>query len=281
MNTKNQERLWPDAFDAPDVPSQKTLLRFIENPKQIEKDLREQIANSENCQRALLQLTADEPDKGEIGEIIRAMRKASEEVRAKAKAFPSPAQPPAPLLRWEEPLLAVTDLAVGQVWSPRGEALVWTGTRFARWEIKLLQLAVVVGCPITMPWRDTIVRVVPLQHRNLFPDELWDEECMTVEDPILNLKPELAVVHTAFEFPMSISQFGVFVGALNVKDIKRLHLARKRLFKGKGIGNLAEIPTEYVTPEARLANERTLAEVSWFSATADALRCAAEQEALN
>lgn len=288
MSTKNQ-KLWPDAFDAPDVPSRNTLLQFLEDPRQLDKDLREQIQDSENCQRALLQLEKSQSQLGQLatdhvgeegmGEIVRAIRKASEKVRTEAKKLQPPAQPTAPLLQWEEPLLAATDIAVGQVWSLRGEALVWTGTRIARWKVKLLQNAIVVGGPIAMPWNDTIVRVVPLQHRDLFPDELWDEGCMTVEDPIL--KPDLAVVHPAFEFPMSISQLGVFIGTLSAKDAKRLHLARKWLFKGKGIGNLAERPTERVTPEARLANERTLAEVSWFSATADALKCAAEQETLN
>src|SRR3569623_854563 len=49
---ERSRRLWPDPFDAPDVPEAPVLAAFSDSPSSLSVDMHEQIAGSANCRRA-------------------------------------------------------------------------------------------------------------------------------------------------------------------------------------------------------------------------------------
>ncbi len=60
VNSKQPKRgnvvagcLWPDPFDAPDVPTERVLLQYLAKPASLPAYMQEQIAQSPDCQRAL------------------------------------------------------------------------------------------------------------------------------------------------------------------------------------------------------------------------------------
>lgn len=293
------EELWPDAFEAPDVPDRNIIGLFLDSQEKLDPDMREQIRMSEDCQRALQQLQRERifeasPESAMDEEIHAAAWKAAwESFKAKSsnkKKFfkeegesesEQKAMPPTPNPSPSSPVpyIRPPQIAVGQIWNIANQCQVWSGTRLVNWQIFLLQRVLVVALPHTMPWGDSVIRIVPVVDTFLCPDGYRSAGDILLEERAPGFWDDL-VVHPYLEFPMSVRQLGNYIGDISAPNKEKLERVLRAVRGGheyppefKEDTMFKDLPLKY--------REETLEEVRWVSATADALRLAWECEISN
>jgi hypothetical protein len=261
------QRLWPNPFEAPDVPPRELLEAFRRGPEHLPQDMRDwlpaQIKQSVNCQLALEVLKTEE-DPGHIlhplispAEDARLAMTAWEEFKARHRVAheqpmeaavlrDAPAVPPhtIPLGSPEEP-------AVDQIWTTKGDVEIFNGRRPEPRRVWLPMNVLLAEGPI-QDRGETLWRAMPCT-----PLEVWGEENVGDSEAVVNVPVEGEyVVHFRLEYPVSARQLHACIGTVEDSGIVP--------------GNA---PT---TPELELERERVLECAAWLSATADAQRTRAE-----
>ena len=247
------ERLWPDPFDAPEVPDRELLREWLANPKAVEQawpGLGAQIREEVNCQRALEILRAESyPDhllhdfhaSDEAGVADKRYRNALQ--TAPAAPVPSESKP--------QPLRQIHDgPEIGQLWSTghRVEVLDENSRLEYRYLWQPMRVLLTDG-PFTARG-ETIWRAVPCT-----PLPEWEcgvGDCIVCPEGGLEY-----AAHLDLEFPVHIRQLrlGKYIGAVSEESLAA-----------------AEMDAPAKRPRVRIDNERLLAAASWLAVTADARR---------
>lgn len=292
----NHEELWPDAFCAPDVPDRDIIGAFMDESEKLDPDMCEQIRMSENCQRAIRQLEAERiknasPEKAmEDEETVKALLDIKAKYDAKRNFVWEKGSRPKPQTSLTVPSPTPSHTATappakierGQLWTVSDHCKVWSGTRLVNWRINLLQRVIVIARGQTMPWGDSVIRIIPAVDLELCPDYLRSSEDILLES--VESKDKYSsdewIVHPRLEFPMSQAQLGNYLGELTSQSKTKLEKVLRALRDGDVNPPDFEEDPRYESHRRRYGKE-TFEEIRWVSVTADALRLAWEQESLN
>ena len=261
-------RLWPDPYEAPEVPSKAILRKFLLDPVKLEKDLVDQIKGSINCTRALEQLRrpaeyASKPDW------------MTDELAANLKHTLANGQP----AKKSKPTADASfgHREFGQIWHSCSEVERWTGSEIAhRWTFRPLDV-ILVSSAIDMPWDDTIFRAVAVSHAELWPSDMQADDEITITLP----DGGRFVVHLWLDYPISACQLAHRIGTLANTECTRLKIGTTAIEEGLALAprDGAGLPLDPVQDRATMqARQRLHACASWLSATADARRKWAESQ---
>lgn len=181
-------RLWPDPFEAPEVPPADILQRLFANPDQ-DPDLLVQIEGSATCARAVAALKARELLFGQL-EKVKPLKPLREQLCPAAV----PESPP----------------AFGEIWRTRMVVEGFDGEKIVPRKTWSPPLAFITGEPQSVGF-DTVCRAMLCSLR-----ELCDDEIAAVDADIIRLESgHEFVVHFAFEYPVSLSQLEVCLGTID------------------------------------------------------------------
>lgn len=238
-------RLWPDPFDAPDVPSRVRLEAMLAGVER-DPELALQVAASPNCQRAL------------------------EEI--KATGCRSAEELMALLIPTAQPLHNVTRPALGEVWVTRPEVEVFDPTRRAslRWRLSDPPVTLLVKGPFIESYDRFWRAVLATPEEDRPRGSLREDEIV-----VTLLDGSRWHAHMKLEFPVSEAQLGLPLGELDLDSAENLQVARGATDEAL----LLPFDTGAGSPESQLisAEERTerhrerdqlSARAQWLAATA-------------
>ncbi len=258
---RRSQRLWPDPFDAPDVPPRDMLADYMRggvarlpHVHGYRYYLPKQITESINCQRALEALRAEQdPDhilhpaiSAELEEHLA--RQAWEVFKAQLSKSPRPpirstvhGTLPAPVLPPQPPATPTAD----QIWTTSHEVKRFDGfRRQSRYTWHPVNVLLAEG---PRPSGDDLVwRAMPCS-----PLDFWGVENVGDAEAVVEVSGAgTYVVHFQLEYPVSKSQLHAFVGVVADRTVE----------PGKAAA----------TSELRLERLRLFERAKWLSATADA-----------
>ncbi|MBT3191070.1 MAG: hypothetical protein HN341_00795 [Verrucomicrobia bacterium] len=261
-------RLWPDASEAPEVPTESTLRQFLASPEKLDPDLVDQIQGSVNCARVL--------------EKLRQQPVSSEPLSSKEMSFLAQlrARSSRPQVNGHEPrhsapdgaLIAAVCPAFGQVWTTRSRVeACWIGGRMvSRWTYQP-QSVVLVSAGQDVPWDDTIFRASPVS-----PRELWGDDILADDELVFRFPTgDELVAHLWLGYPVSACQLAACIGTLPEEEQERLELGLAATEENLPLApeDGAGLPLDPLRDvEALLARERLQVRAGWLPATADARR---------
>lgn len=259
-------RLWSEPDEAPEVPPETVLRRFLAAPETLTPDLVEQIRRSINCARALERLrraTVAEPAAFDAAFLAR-LRQAMPAAGSRA-ASGSPADAAgAPPVDGPRP-------AAAQIWTTGSRVEHWSGERFGwRWTFRP-PTVVLVDDGREMPWDDTVFRAVPLT-----PEPLWPSH-MVAEDEVTLAVPGAGtfVAHLWLNYPVSACQLAACLGTLPEREREVLDVGLAAVAEGLPLmpADRAGAPLDpRFDSDTLLERERLHACAAWLPATADSRR---------
>jgi hypothetical protein len=258
---RREERLWPDPFEAPEVPPREFLERYclgvghLPHEEGYRVHLPDQIVESVNCRRALEWLGAQAEPGHFLHRLAQENGIPSGWAEFKARRFPG-AEEPSPVRRPQ----ARAEAAAGrppepdQIWTTRHRVEFFDGRDERWWRSRYTWQpveALLAEGPLAAD-DDEIWRAMPCT-----PLAVWGEHNVGSQEAVVEA-PEagLYVVHFRLEYPVSREQFHACLGAV----------AQRETEPGKA-------PE---TAELRLERQRLFERALWLPATADARRLRAE-----
>ncbi len=272
-------RLWPRPDEAPEVPPEAVLHRFLNDPASIEPDLAAQIRSSPNCARALETLRRQPEVKA--GKQTFRFFEQLRTISAAAKTDDRPGSVPwaasgqrdsavaEPGGLYTAPTKATRQ--VGSVWTTRKNVEIWTGAKMAhRFTYRPLTVALVQEAR-EMPWDDTLYRAIPLT-----PTLVWPNDWLASDELQLNLPGvDRFAAHLWLEYPVSGCQLDRCLGQLPESERENLEFGLTAYREGLPLppdeGGGRTLEPEQDT-EILLERERLHACAAWLAATADARR---------
>jgi hypothetical protein len=197
---QRSERLWPDPYDAPDVPPRNWLLRYVAGTASATLDREAQLAESPNAQRAL--------------EILHA------ELAFGAAAVETPMLPSGA----DEATNVVTPFAVvsgpvaGQLWTTKGRVRHFDGHRLV-WRETFLPLTVMLFEKGSEHCGKDQWKVIPVS-----PEETWPDEYLALDESRIELtNGEDWVAHLWLEAEVPTDELQTLCG-----DLSEMHFALVR-----------------------------------------------------
>lgn len=234
-------RLWPDPFEAPEVPPPDVLLRVAEHPEE-DRDLVAQVCDSLTARRALFTALA-----------ARNFSSLSPRVK--------PLRPIATSLRQAG---ADTPPVFGEIWHTSAVVEFFDGERIAPRRTWSPPMALVVSEPQDMGF-DSVCRAVFCSVRELCDEEILECGGTSVFRDSAGFE---YVAHLELEYPMSCSQLAVRVGVVDPSDVAPLQDAMAANQSGEQhplLNSVKHLSSYGATIFSRLA-----AQAIWLSANADA-----------
>ncbi len=273
---ERSQRLWPDPFEAPEVPPRDLLEAYRRGPEHLPEKVRgwlpAQIAQSVNCQRAVEMLRAE----GDPGHVLHPLISSEEERRLalpnlksqisnlRSEAARRSAEEPVDTLRESpapenlEPEISNLESRVApeidQVWTTKADVQIFNGQNLEPRRVWRPMNVLLAEGPIRDAG-ETIWRAMPCT-----PLWVWGEENVGDSEAVVNV-PGAGdyVVHFRLEYPVSARQLHACIGVAEDRDFAP--------------GNAPS------TPELELERERVVEFAAWLSATADARRALREWQA--
>jgi hypothetical protein len=230
-------RLWPDPFEAPDVPPADILLRLLKHPG-LDPDLEAQIAGSASGRRAIAALRATAAIFGHAGG-SKPLRPIVQQITGSACSECAP--------------------AFGEIWRTRMVVEHFDGEKIVPRKTWSPPLAFITGEPQNVGF-DTVCRAMLCSIR-----EICDPLVAGIDSAVLRLESgHEFVVHFALEYPVSTSQLEICIGAIDPVQAAPLQ-GKMAAFAS---GTEADAPAISSDMSARL--ERLGEFGAWLASNADA-----------
>lgn len=199
---RNSLELWPDPFEAPDVPGRETLRLYLESPSLLAEGLFAQISESIHCQRALEFLAeGDEVPEREDTWLTTA---AHDIIAHQSTSTPITESPPASPIpdRFPEP---------GLLFSTKSEVDFWDGEKLTIRRTYHPLTVLILTPEITLPWKDAIFRAVACT-----PADFWPQDWRAEDEILISTSDGREyIAHLWLEYPVSLSQLEGLIGELS------------------------------------------------------------------
>ena len=276
-------RLWPDPFDAPDVPDRETLGAYLDNPTGADPDLAEQLRESVNARRALEALRVERGDHP-ASDLLESIPLGQVDAEPDWGALTARLNALLPQQKGTllPPRFSEADRFLqpqpGQVWLTTDAVQVWQEGRLVRRRTNEVPLALITESADRMENGDDVARGVAVSPAAHWPDGwIASDEIRVTTD-----RQDPYVAHVWLEYPISRRQLLRPLAVLDEASLENLLVAVRARQQGLP---LTEDERCGRTLDARadapvlLERERLAVRASWLGATAQSLRLAAEAAA--
>ena len=233
-------RLWPDPFEAPDVPPTDILQRLLGHPGS-DPDLEAQVAESATGRRAVAAMRATLAIFGPTGS-----SKSLKPIRQQLLSTARPESPP----------------AFGEIWRTRMVVEHFDGEEIVPRKTWAPSLAFITDEPQDVGF-DTICRAMLCSIR-----EMCDPEVADIDSEVVRLDSgHEFVVHFALEYPVSTSQLEICIGEIDPMQAGSLQ-EKMSSFASCTETDAANAPE--ISPSVLIQLERLAEFGAWLASNADA-----------